>query len=234
MQVKRFKLYHSPILRSTRVKWLLHELLADDFDVEIVDVYGAALFDPQYLELNPMHAVPILQMTLEDGDVVSMTESGAMLGMLADMFPARRLAPPANAFSRERADYLQMLHFAASSMDMMLWQVRVNENVLREHERDARTAQRYRHKLVSEVTPMLAKRLETNQYICGDEFTAVDCIMGHNILWAQMCGACSTPVFGEYVQRIANRPAFIKAFADRDQFVRTVPDDAPLHAGFSG
>jgi len=37
MQTPRFKLYHYPATRSARVKWMLHEVLDDDF--EIVPVY---------------------------------------------------------------------------------------------------------------------------------------------------------------------------------------------------
>jgi len=36
MNFTRLKLYHFPATRSARVKWLLHELLDDDFDVEVV------------------------------------------------------------------------------------------------------------------------------------------------------------------------------------------------------
>jgi hypothetical protein len=36
MNFTRLKLYHFPASRSARVKWLLHELLEDDFDVEVV------------------------------------------------------------------------------------------------------------------------------------------------------------------------------------------------------
>jgi glutathione S-transferase len=234
MQIKRLKLYHSPAVRSARVKWLLHELLGDDFDVEIVDVYGAELFTPSYLSLNPNHALPILQITLANGEVMSMFESGAMLSLLADAFPAARLAPPATPFSKERADYLQMLHFASTSMDMMLWQLRVHDQVLPKSERDERTIQRYRHKLSSEVEPQLESRLRQAPYICGQAFTAADCVVAHNVMWSRVFGICAGAVFSDYLKRVSSRPAFVQAFADRDKFVRVVPDDAPIKARFTG
>jgi hypothetical protein len=43
---KRLKLYHFPATRSVRVKWLLHELLGDDFDVEVVPLYDCAQYSP--------------------------------------------------------------------------------------------------------------------------------------------------------------------------------------------
>jgi glutathione S-transferase len=55
MNFTRLKLYHFAATRSTRVKWLLHESLDDDFDVEVVPVYECAQYSPKYLEKNPNH-----------------------------------------------------------------------------------------------------------------------------------------------------------------------------------
>ena len=55
MNFKRLKLYHYPATRSARVKWLLHELLDDDFDVEVVPLYEGAQYSEDYLAKNPNH-----------------------------------------------------------------------------------------------------------------------------------------------------------------------------------
>ena len=34
METPKLKLYHYPATRSARVKWMLHEVLDDDFEVE--------------------------------------------------------------------------------------------------------------------------------------------------------------------------------------------------------
>ena len=39
MEVPRFKLYHFPGSRSARVKWMLHEVLDDDFEVQVVELF---------------------------------------------------------------------------------------------------------------------------------------------------------------------------------------------------
>ena len=57
MQGASFKLYHDAALRSVRVKWILHELVEDRFEVEYVDTDGAQQYSPQYLTINPNHAV---------------------------------------------------------------------------------------------------------------------------------------------------------------------------------
>ena len=233
-QVKRLKLYHNPAVRSARVKWLLHELINDDFDVEVVALLDADQYRDEFLRLNPNHAVPVLEITMENGEVFRMIESGAMVALLADTFPDRNLAPSPLVFSPERADYLQMLHFGASSMDMMLWQLRIHEDILPASERDDRTIRRYRQKFATEVEPQLKARLIRMPFICGSEFSAADCIVGYNVLWAQAFQLCSDNVFGEYVARISKRPAFKCAFSDRHKFVRSIPEKSAIKKKFTG
>jgi glutathione S-transferase len=185
MQVAQFKLYHWPGTRSARVKWLLHELVGDRFAIERVPLYDAVQYRTDYLTKNPNHCVPTLEITLANGDSMNMIESGAMIALLADMFPEKHLSPPIDDLSLKRADYLQMLHFGSSWMDMMLWQIRIHEHVLPREERDPRTISRYRKKFTNEVEPHLEARLANSRFICGDEFSAADCMIGHNVLWAR-------------------------------------------------
>jgi glutathione S-transferase len=70
-----FKLYHDAGLRSVRVKWILHELIDDRFEVEYVDIYGAQQYSPEFLAINPNHAVPVLKIMREDGSSMHMLES---------------------------------------------------------------------------------------------------------------------------------------------------------------
>lgn len=235
MNFTRFKLYHYPATRSARVKWLLHEVLEDDFDVEVVPLYEGVQYSSQYLEKNPNHNVPALEITLENGDTQMMLESGAMITLLADIFPERSLAPAANVFSRERADYLHMLYFGCSWMDMMLWQIRVHTHLLGK-DSDPKTVTRYEEKFRNEVEPQLLSRLDQHAFICGDEFSAADCVMGQNTLWAKAYGLCQDDRFSEYAKRLSARPAFAKAYSDMGDFSLAPPQDAnsELAKSFSG
>ena len=152
MNFTRLKLYHFPATRSARVKWLLHELLEDDFDVEVVPLYDSAQYRPEYLEKNPNHNVPALELTLDNGERRVMLESGAMIAFLADLFPEKGLAPAPDVFSMERADYMQMLHFGSTSMDMLLWQIRSHTHLLGD-DSDGRTVVRYRDKFTGRSNP---------------------------------------------------------------------------------
>ncbi len=225
MKFKRLKLYHFPASRSARVKWLLHELLDDDFDVERVSLYEGVQYSEEYLAKNPNHNVPVLEITLENGDTRIMLESGAMITLLADIFPEKGLAPAPDVFTEARADYLQMLHFGTSWVDMMLWQIRLHTHLLGD-DSDERTIARYRQKFTEEVEPQLIRRLGKTAFICGDAFSAVDCVMGQNVLWAQAYGLCQPAQFGDYVARLSERPAFARAYADLGELSLAPPLEA--------
>ena len=234
MSIKNIKLYHYPATRSSRVKWLLHEIYDDGFEVEVVEVYEGAQYSDAYLQKNPNHNVPMLELTMSDGHTEFMLESGAMISLLADINPDKKLAPLADTFSSARADYLQMLHFAASWWDMMLWQIRVHLHILPDGERDEKNVERYMNKIREEVEPQLLRRFEQHDYVCGPSFSAVDCLIGHNILWSRSYGLCQDKAFGDYLSRVSKRPAFLSAFADAHNFDPIPPKSATLLGKFTG
>jgi len=223
MNITKLKLYHFPAARSARARWALHETVGDDFEVQKVQLYSGEQYRDEYLKKNPNHNVPLLEVFMDDGSVHRMLESVAMVEWLVDAFPEKQLAPP-TGLSLDRADYLQMLHFGGTWMDMMLWQVRIHEHVLPTEQSDARTIDRYRKKFVQEVEPQLKERLGRTPYICGERFTGADIVIGHNVAWARGYQLCQDDVFRAYLSRISKRPAFLKAFADARDFTPAVPN----------
>ena len=217
MSIKSVKLYHYPLSRSARVKFLLHEIYGDNFEYVFMDMLKGAGRTPEFLMKNPNHAVPVLDITYEDGTTQTMIESGAMIVFLADAYPEKGLAPSPDDLEA-RADYLQMIMFGSAHMDTALWEIRMNETLLPLEARSKSVADHYRHKLETEIAPQLESRLKSNKYICGDEFTAADCIMAQNINWAGAYGYCRSNAFKAYMLRLAKRPTFQQAYADRDQF----------------
>jgi glutathione S-transferase len=213
--IKHITLYHYPLSRSARVKFLLHELRGDDFDTVKVDMLRGEGMTPDFMAKNPNHAVPVLEVSYEDGRDQTFFESGAMMVWLADAH--QTLAPKVDDLEA-RADYLQMMFFGCAHMDMSLWQIRLNETLFPEPMRSAAAAKFNRDKIQNEMMPQLAARLDAHPYICGEAFTAADCLMVQNINWARAYGLCRTPVFDDYMSRISKREGFIKAFADAKEF----------------
>lgn len=232
--ITRIKLFHYPATRSARVKWMLHEVLDDDFDVERVSLYDGDQYSENYKAINPNHCVPALQLTLADGSLHHMGESGAIVEWLADAFPQRRLAPAAQGPSLARADYLHMLHFASTTVDRVLLEIRIHQHLLPESECDPRMVTRYRDKFINEVQPQLQTRLQASPFICGRDFTAADVLVGHCVMWARTQDLCNAGPFKNYIGRLAERPAFLKGFADAAEFTPAVPEDKPLRTLFTG
>ncbi len=231
--IRGLKLYHYPATRSARVKWILHEMVGDGFETVVTDLYAGVQYSDAFMAKNPNHNVPVLDIEFTDGRHMTMLESAAMVVFLADAYPEQKLAP-APGPSHERADYLQMLQFGAVTIDMMLWQIRIHEHVLPRAERDERTAQRYRSKFITEIEPQLAARLATGGYICGETFTAADCVIGHDVTWARGYGLCQDELFRAYLSRISKRPAFRAAFADAASFNPQPPKAPGGKVSFNG
>ena len=234
MDIKKIKLYHYPLTRSSRVRWLLHEIFDDNFELEIVNIHNGQLHNKNFISINPFHSIPLLEIEKENGEVFHMIESGAIITFLADIYPEKKLSPHPIKDTIKRMDYLQMLHFCSTMMDMSLWQIRMNINILPEYERSETIINRYKNKITSEIEPLIARRLEKHQYICGDDFYAVDCILGHNVMWARSYGLFTSSAIRSYLSKISKRPSFIKAFSDAKDFNAYVPIGSMLSKNFSG
>jgi len=215
--ISKLTLYHYPLSRSARVKWLLHEMRGEDFETVRVKLMQGEQFTPDFLAKNPNRGVPVLEVTYEDNTEQTITESQAILTWLADLDD--RFAPAPQQV-KERATYLQMMAMGGSWMDQMLWNIRLNETLLPQVARNAAFAQLNRDRVESEIAPFLRKKLESHDYICGDHFTAADCMTGQNLNWARAYGLCNGPVFKDYMSRLKMRPAFQLAFADTKDFER--------------
>lgn len=213
MEIKSLKLYHFPGSRSARVRWALLETVGSEFELETMKLLEGVQYAPEFLAINPNHAVPVLAITWDSGDTQYMLESTAIVEWLAENFAQKQLAPPADAL-RERADYLQMLQFGGSWMDAMLWQLRLHRDLLPDDQADPKTLSRTLAKFRDEVEPQLIARLDHQAFICGENFSAADILIGHNVFWAKLYGLCEHELLTAYLHTLAKRPAFQQAFDD--------------------
>ncbi|GLQ22795.1 glutathione S-transferase [Algimonas ampicilliniresistens] len=217
-KIKHLTLYHYPLSRSARVRFLLEEL---GFDYELVNVNmlrGEGMSEA-HMARNPNHAVPVLDIAYDDESQQTLIESGAMILWLADAFPSAGLAPVVEDF-RARAEYTQQILFQAAHVDMSLWQVRLNETLFPEPVRSQPIAAFNRDKLEREMIPQMEARVSAHDWICGDTFTAADCIAAQNVNWMRAYGLAKTGPLRDYMHRLKARPAFARAFADAKDFER--------------
>lgn len=64
---------------------------------------------------------------------------------------------------------------------------------------------------------VLSTVLNDRPYVCGEKFTAADCVIGYNVWWASVIQGGSLlddyPVLRSYLDRLQKRPAFVKTFS---------------------
>jgi len=198
------KLYFAPRTRSVRILWLLEEL-GLPYELERVDFLPPA--KTFFAQRTPTGKLP----TIEDGDVV-MCESGAIVEYILERYGRGRLAPPVG--SRERAAFLQWIHFAESTafppLGILVWLTRYRGQALDQSElvEDARDR-------AAMGLAFLERELGEKTYLLGDDFSAADVMMGFTLVAARLLGVLDArhPALGRYLARLEARPAFQKAIA---------------------
>jgi len=188
-------LYTNPQSRGQIARWMLEET-GQPYTMKILE-FGPALRTPEFLALNPMGKVPVLQ---HGASVI--TETAAICAYLAETFPEAELAPRAG----ERAEYYRWMFFAAGPLET------------------AMTARALGLEAPSERRGMvgygdydttiaaLEKKLGASEYVAGGRFTAADVYVGSHVIWGQLFKTMPPlEVFKAYRNRLIARPAYRRA-----------------------
>lgn len=195
--MKQLTLYTNPNSRGRIIRWLLEELDLS-YKVEVLE-YGSEIKSAEFLALNPMGKVPVIQ----HGDVV-VTETAAICAYLADQFADKKLAPA--LASPERGTYYRWLFFAAGPLEMATSAKAYGWHI------DADNASSVGCGLYQDTLNTLETALHHGPYICGEQFTAADIYVGSHIQWGMMFDTLeSRPAFTRYVERLQGRAAAVKA-----------------------
>jgi glutathione S-transferase len=194
-------LYHSPMTRSGTIVWLLEELEVP-YQTKIVDFRradGSGARDPA--NPHPHGKVP----ALTDGDD-TIFETSAIALFLTDKYPDKKLGPLAGA--SKRGEYLSWLAYRPGVMEPAI------------------ISRRFEIKHVygamgwapaDEVETVLNEHLASRKYFLGDDFSALDVLLGGGLNFLMMAKMVEpTPVLTAYCARIIDRPAFRKMM-ERDK-----------------
>jgi glutathione S-transferase len=203
MAMDELVFYTNPQSRGRIAHWMLEEV-GEPYRTVWLD-FGTTMKSPDYLAINPMGKVPALRDGHGDGEVV-VTEAAAICAYLADRFPARGLAPPPG--STARAAYFRWLFFAAGPLEMATtaralgWQVPEGRGSMVGFGSYAATID------------ALETALQPGPYVCGEQFSAADVLLGSALGWGMMFGTVAKrPRFEAYVQRLQSREAARRAHA---------------------
>jgi len=197
-------LHHIRGSRSMRVLWLMEEM---GLDYEIRSRSVRDLKAPDYLALNPLGTVPMLE--FEGG---SLLESGAILQFLLARHAPTPLEPTKDdaAF----AQYLQWLHFGEGSLSPWVFQYMLNTRLKPKDQRNEGTAIEARGR-VQALLDYMGWTLDARDYLGAAHFTAADIMVGHTLHMAEQFGMLdqAPPSVSAYLARLTARPAYGRAAA---------------------
>jgi glutathione S-transferase len=196
-------LYHVPLSRSLRVRWLLEEL---GLRYQLVTRSFADLKQPDHLALHPLGKVPVLR----DGDVV-LYESGAILQHLLERYGEGRLEPKPG--TRERSLYWQWFHFAEATLAPPLGLIVRHSVLLPEPERVPAVLGFARGQ--AEGALAAVERALAGRSWLLPEFSAADIMLGYSVKLASLVRLLgdTTPNLRAYLARCEERPAYRRAIA---------------------
>ena len=195
------RFFFHPRSRARITRWMLEECEASYEAVRLE--FGASMKSAEYLALNPMGKVP----ALTHGDTV-ITETGAILAYLAELFPQKCLAPAPG--TPERGGYYRWLFFLAGPVEACM---SAKSQGFLEHQ-SAEQALSAGYGRYDDVLATLRQAVEGRQYLCGDQFTAADVLMASYLRWGMMTGSLpALPAFKAYADPLQQRPAALRAQA---------------------
>lgn len=106
--------------------------------------------------------------------------------------------------------------YATSTFDQILEPLYMQLTHTPDEQRNHTLVENMRRKFTISAN-VLSNVLSDQPYICGDKFTAADCVIGYNVWWASVIQKGSLledyPVLRQYLARLSSRPAFQKTFS---------------------
>jgi glutathione S-transferase len=197
-------LYHAIPSRSSIVRWMLEEI-AQPYEIRLLNLQTGDKRAPAYLEINPMGKVPAL-----DHDGVIVTEAAAICTYLADAFPGAGLNVAVG--DRKRGVYLKWLFFGPGCLEPAM-----TDRAFPRKEEPRRSTLGYGD--FDTVIDVAAKAVAAGPYLLGEQFTAVDVVLGSTLRWGTMFKLVpERPEFSAYIDRLNERPA-LKRAQEKDAIV---------------
>jgi glutathione S-transferase len=205
--------YTNPMSRGRIARWMLEEV-GQPYRTEILG-FGTSMKSAEYLALNPMGKVPAIS---HRGSVV--TEGGAICAYLADAFPEAGLAPAPG--DPARGPYYRWMFFAAGPVEAAVTNKALGFEIPAGRERMAG------YGCFADVMNALEFAVSQNEFIAGGMFSAADVYFGSQIGWGLMFKTIEPrPAFERYWQRIAARPAAVRARAIDDALIAEMKQTQP-------
>lgn len=200
------KLHFAPNSRAVRTLWLLEELELP-YELNQMAFNPKDLKSDEHRQRHPLGRIPVL----EDGDDITIWESGAIAEYLLERHKNGGLKPSPDAPNFHK--YLQWFHYCEGMVMPPMNTIVVHTLLLPEDRRDA-TVLGQAQRLLSRSLIPVNDELADKEYLAG-EFTAADTMLGHALVMSDRLGCVSDEMIHikAYIERLQARPAFQKAFS---------------------
>lgn len=172
------KLYHHPFSSNARKAVMAAKLLNAAVEPVFVDLTKGEQMKPEFLALNPNHAVPVLV----DGDFV-LTESHAIMVYLAEGAAPSTLYP---SDRQGRAQVLRWMFWASNHLSPAVAGLNFENNLKKMFgQGEADPAQVARHeRFFHQYAKVLDGQLATRAYVTGDTLTLADLAIAAPLMYA--------------------------------------------------
>ena len=200
------KIYHAPFSRSVRVLWLAEEIKLP-YQLQSFTLFTEAMQDPAYLKIHPQGKVP----AIDDNGFV-LWETSAIMEYLVAKYSDGALLPARDSQSGAKA--VQWMDFAENQLTVIMAEIVAHGGIL-PAERIIPALVERGNDLAPQLVSIVEEALENKLYILGDNFSVADIMLGFGLNIASYLQFVNdtTPNCQAYCQRLAARPAYIKANA---------------------
>ena len=202
------KLWHCKGSRSLRPLWALEEM-GLDYELEVLP-FPPRLFQPEYVETNPLGTVPYFV----DGDVV-MTESSGICHYLVERHGKPEFAVPVD--HPDYGSYLNWLYHSDATLTFP--QTIVMRYFHLEPTPEKQPVGVDYGKWFFARLRWLDAALDGREFLVGDRFTIADIAITYALYLSKVmkigetCGREYSPQVADYMERMMSRPAFLRADA---------------------
>lgn len=209
------KLYHIPRWRSTRPVWMYKELSAlyPSLPPLVVHEFDPSTFRTEkpdwYLKINPNGKVP----TMEHNNIAMWDGTAICCYMLQNLDTEQKLFKSSDPTFL--ALFYQWSFFCSGTLDNLTATSSPIQRALVESIEEPKNLESNRRAWLDIAAPSLVQTLGDKKYIYGDQFTALDVIIGYNIsVLSDKVGWLTPETFpslSAYYARIKSRPGFQEA-----------------------
>ena len=200
------KLYYSKAACSLAPHIVLEEL-AIPHELVRIDIMKADGIPPDFHKVNPMGAVPVLQ--LDNGE--TLTEVAAILQYLADLKPESGLVPKAGTWERVRLQ--ECLNFIATELHKGFGPLFGGAEAMAESPQAQGQIKDWAKKELAFRLAIIEGKLAQHPWIMGDHFTVADAYLFTILSWSNYTGFDLTPFSAvkAYLAKVQERSGVVSA-----------------------